>query len=133
MRTNGFRNATAWRAPAAFIASMSVLAVLLVSACSSYTSEVPDRPLTVDLTAPRTTAGVGDTILFRVDATGKRLLGLIINYGDGRADSISTQNAQTATANIPYAYTAKGMFTVVATVIELTGESVNDDLAMTIN
>jgi hypothetical protein len=133
MDRNGIRNATAWWRPAAFIATMSVLAVLLVSACSSYTTEVPNRPLTVDLTAARTSAGVGDTILFRVDATGTRLLGIILNYGDGRADSIPTENAQTATANIPYAYTATGTFTVVATVIAVTGETVNDDLSMTIN
>lgn len=95
----------------------SLLAGLSVAACSDTIVE-GGRPHTAELTVDRTTAQVGDTLLFNLEGTGELLAGVAIEYGDGAADTLATQGAVTAGFRREHAYAEAGTYIAVGTVVD---------------
>jgi hypothetical protein len=52
-------------------------------------------------------------VTFTYQVKGTSLDGIVIEYGDGVADSVFTQGAQTATGSVAHAFEVAGSFTVV--------------------
>lgn len=97
-------------------------------ACDAITDV--GKPLTVELTASKTSAQVGETLAFTVDATGRNLVLLVLDYGDGTADSTSAFGAQTAGADYVHSFAEPGAFLLEARALEAGGEFVDDDVTI---
>lgn len=102
---------------------------LLAGGCSGIATN-PEAELTVHLSAEKTVAAPEDVIGFTVQATGTRLFGVLIAYGDAAVDSVSTPGAKTVTAKFEHAYTSAGSYTVRATANEQSGRRVADSLTV---
>jgi len=95
----------------------SITAVLLVAAaasagCSDLTF-VGGDPAAFELTIEGSaTPLVGDTAAFRYQASGTSLSGVILEYGDGVADSIGTFGAVTASGVAVHTYAEAGSYVV---------------------
>lgn len=88
-------------------------------ACSSSTVE-GGGPLSITLTVTPLSVAVGDSIRVETQATGTLLAGTIIEFGDGRVDSINAQGAVTQGVRIlDHFYSAAGTYLVRATIEDL--------------
>lgn len=96
---------------------LALLAVPAWLACSEVTFE-GGGPLSFTLTADRTTAAPGDSITFSYNAVGSIIAGVVMDYGDGTADSLNTSGAQTASGRFVHAFSSAGSYTVVGTLID---------------
>lgn len=92
----------------------------------------PERPLTVRLSADKTTARIAEEIAFQVEANGSALAGIAVDYGDGQADSLVASGAQRATMRTRHVYSDTGSYLVRATAQELTGQSAFDEVSIRI-
>jgi len=92
------------------------LASSLVAACTS--SSLEPLPLDITITASRTSAAPGDTIVFVATIQGGDLLGLDTAYGDNVTDEYGTGGARTGKVTFRHAYTARGTYTVTITVTD---------------
>ncbi len=99
------RNAAVWAA---------VIALVVMGACREVTFE-GGAPVSITLTSDRTTAKIGQDIIFDFDATGSILDGVTLEYGDGVADTVYASGAMTAHGQFLYAYASAGTFTAVGT------------------
>jgi hypothetical protein len=81
------------------------------------------RPLTFTLEASPSTAIVGDSLDFTYQATGTSIGGVILDYGDGVADTVlaETFNEVERAGTLRYAYTVAGTFEVVGRVVTSIG------------
>ncbi len=98
--------------------SRAVVATVLAAAlgaCTDVTFE-GGGPLTFELTADRTTARTGQDVTFSFTAKGAALDGVIVAFGDGKADTMQTANATTASGRFVHAYATVGTFTAVGSV-----------------
>jgi hypothetical protein len=86
------------------------LLLAALGACGG--SALAPSPLTVGITASRSTAAPGDTITFVVTASGENLVGLALDYGDTGTDLYATSGARTARVTFKHAFAATGDFTV---------------------
>ena len=96
---------------------LALLAVPAWLACSEVTFE-GGGPVSITLTADRTAAAPGDSISFSYDATGSVIVGVVLRYGDGSVDSLSTSGAQKASGRFVHAFSAAGSYTVVGTLVD---------------
>lgn len=96
---------------------LTAVGLFTLAACSSTTTDT-GQPLGVELTADRTNAAVGDSIEFFAQGSGSLLAGMAIEYGDGAADSLSTEGAVTATMRRKHAYSEPGSYLAVATLAD---------------
>ena len=96
------------------MARLSVFAFLLSGVLACSTSPLETRPFDVTIAAGSTTAAPGDTIIFVVDAQGRSLLGIEINYGDTNSDLFGASGAQTARVTFRHAYLQPGTYLVRA-------------------
>ena len=106
----------------------TALFAIVCPACDAITDV--GRPLTVELTASKTSAQVGESVAFSVDATGRSLVFLVLDYGDGTADTTAAFGAQTAGADYVHSYAEAGTFTLQGRAFEVGGEFVGDDLTI---
>jgi hypothetical protein len=90
--------------------------LLGVAACSNE-STAP-RPFDVSLESNVTTVTRGDSVTFTVIARGGSLLGVLMDYGDGRNDQYATGGARTARVTFRHAFDAAGTYTVSAAVTD---------------
>lgn len=98
--------------------ALCVLATVpLWLACSDVLFE-GGGPLSITLSADKTTLVAGDTVSFSYDAVGTILQGVIMQYGDGVSDSVSTSGAQTVQGHFVHVYPTAGTFTATATVYD---------------
>lgn len=100
---------TAAVAPVAF-----ALVAVASSALLACSNSLKPLPLDVRVQASRTTAVVGDTITFVVDAQGDALVGVAIDYGDLTLDRYQTRGARTARVTFTHAYGAPDSYAVQA-------------------
>lgn len=71
------------------------------------------RALTFDLSASTGTAVVGQEITFDYAATGTALRWVVVDYGDGLADTVfGGNNVVESAGSLTHAYTLAGDFTV---------------------
>ncbi|NJD19978.1 MAG: hypothetical protein FIA95_11950 [Gemmatimonadetes bacterium] len=96
---------------------LAVALAAVLAACSDVTFE-GGGPLTIKLIADRTTASVGQNVTFDFDATGSILDGVVVDYGDGVADTMYTSGAMSAHGQFLHAYSAAGTYNAVATVFD---------------
>lgn len=94
---------------------------LAMAACDDLVDE--GFPTAVELSTDRTTAAIGEPITFHFEAQGRRLAGVILDYGDGVQDSINTNGARTAAGDRSHAYAGSGSFLVHAHALEKSGDS----------
>lgn len=104
------------RKAAAWVAAIAAV-VAGAGACSNVTFE-GGGPVSIELTADRTTAKTGQDVNFLADAVGAILDGIVLAYGDGEADTLFTSGSQTAHGRFVHAYEATGTFSVVGTVYD---------------
>lgn len=90
----------------------ALAAAVWAAACSSITFE-GGGPVSLTLTADRTTVAKGQDVTFTYDAVGQLLEGVTLDYGDGDVDTVFTLNAQAASGRFVHAYSAAGTFTAV--------------------
>ena len=95
----------------------AIIAMVAAGACSEVTFE-GGGPLSITLISDRTTAKTGQNIAFDFDATGAILDGVIIDFGDGVADTIYTSGAMGAHGQFLHAYASPGTFAAVGTVYD---------------
>jgi hypothetical protein len=81
----------------------------------------PPRQVTVTLASNRSVSVRGDTITFTVNATGNKLVGVVIDYGDSGTDQYATSGALTARVTFKHAYDVAGNHTVRAIVTDAFG------------
>lgn len=102
--------------------AVSIFAVLLTGAFATAClddSITGTRPVAFTLTSSTSTAQVGDSITFSYEATGTGILGVIMNFGDGRVDSTDVAEMAGGSNIVEYsdqpkhAYTAGGTYEVI--------------------
>ena len=91
------------------------------------------RPLTFSLTSDLTSAIVDQTITFNYVATGTRMVGVVVTYGDGVADSVFTPgNVVEASGEFTHVWAAAGSYVVAGRVETQLGIE-TDEITITIN
>lgn len=90
-------------------------------------------PLEIAIEASRATAAPGDSINFLVNAQGGTLVGIETTYGDGTLDLYATGGARTARVTFRHAYTARGNYTVEATVTDATAGTRSTTVQVQVN
>jgi hypothetical protein len=101
-------------------------------ACSETTIDTGGGPLAIELFVSPTNQTVGDSVVVRTNAQGTSLAGTIIDFGDGRVDSIPGANANTQGIVTGHAYQTAGTFTIIATVEDLVQGSLSDQATVEI-
>jgi len=91
---------------------LTACAVLCVAACSDITF-TGGGPVTIQLSADKASVPEGGTVTFTYAAKGTYLNGVVIDYGDGVADSVFTQGSQKAEGVVSHQFALSGMYTVV--------------------
>ncbi len=93
----------------------------VVTACSSSSTDA-GGPLSITLTVDKTTGVAAvDTFSFHYEATGTDILGVVLEFGDGQADSLSALGAARAGATRTHVYGSAGVFSASARVLEAFG------------
>jgi hypothetical protein len=101
---------------AACAIAVLVASLALFAACAESTLD--PLPLDITITASRTTAAPGDTVVFVATVQGGSLLGLNVDYGDGAVDSYGTAGARTGKVSFHHAYASPGTFTTKISVTD---------------
>ena len=106
-------------APPALLARRPIPALLALAAAllvAAACDEDPiGSPLSIELAGPG--AGVvGEELAVQYQVRGRRLLGVVFTWGDGAADTLSTEGAQSASGTRLHAYDSAGVYTVQARV-----------------
>jgi hypothetical protein len=99
-------------------ACIVLVALGVVLGCGEST--LAPLPLDITVSANRTTAAPGDTIVFLATIQGGSLLGLDADYGDTSTDLYGTSGARTGKVTFRHAYTARGTFTAKITLTDAT-------------
>jgi hypothetical protein len=86
------------------------------------------RPLEVRLEVTRTEAVPDEEIGFQVEATGRALIRILIDYDDGSADTLAAQGATGAGLNTEHAFGDPGTFRVRAGALDSDGQEVWDEV-----
>ena len=68
-------------------------------------------PLSIELIGPET-GRVSEELAVRYEVTGRQLVGIIFDWGDGASDSLPARGAQTASGSVHHTYAETGTFTV---------------------
>jgi hypothetical protein len=79
------------------------------------TGALDPLPLAVEIQAVPEAVAPGDTISFLVSAQGGRLLGLVMEFGDGATDQRPTGGARSARLTFRHAYASAGTYTAIVT------------------
>jgi hypothetical protein len=111
----------------------AAIVIMLASGVACTESTLAPLPLDIALTASRTIAAPGDTILFVATVQGGSLLGLDADYGDSTADQYGTAGARTGKVTFRHAYTARGIFTAKITVTDATLGQKNASIEIHVN
>ena len=98
------------------IVGLGALTLAILAGCSESTLSV-GHELRFGLSS-NSPVPVGDSVIFRYDVAGTSLSGMVIDFGDSSADSLSFHGAQTATGRVAHRYGRSGSFPVSATVTD---------------
>jgi hypothetical protein len=114
--------------------AFAVSATLVVlAACSGPT--VLEHVLTISISATTTEATVGEEMNFTFDVTGPIVVGIIIEYGDGVADSLELGagiGVNAASGWFTHAFDTTATFLVEATVVDAQAGRLTDTLSVDI-
>jgi len=95
---------------------LGLVAVVAALACGD--NHLDPLPFQVSVGANSTSPALGDTVRFTVTAQGGDLVGVETDYGDGSGDAFNTGGARTARVLFRHVYSARGTFTMRATVTD---------------
>lgn len=90
------------------------------------------RPLAIELTATPTTVTAGESVQFNYDASGNAITLIVMDYGDGTADSITYNGPVIAANQLTHTYTTPATYAVTASVTALQGTT-DDNVTITVN
>lgn len=94
--------------------ALVLIALMLAGSGCLDDSITGTRPLTFSFSADPTSASVGQTIIFSYQATGTRIQGIIVEFGDGAVDSVFTPGTVVlVSGTMEHEYTTAGAFEVV--------------------
>jgi len=94
--------------------ALALTALMIVGSACLDDSITGTRPLSFNFTADPTSASVGQTVTFSYAATGTRIQGVIVEYGDGSADSVFTPGTVVEVEGVlEHAYEITGTFQAV--------------------
>lgn len=96
---------------------------LTVAAC--WSDDDLGTPLAIELAGPDE-GRVGEELSVRYEVNGRQLVGIIVAWGDGVADSVPARGAQTASGSVHHTYTDSGRFTVTGTAEDVVEGVVED-------
>lgn len=96
---------------------VAVLAGAILAACSDVVFE-GGGPLRITVTAEPASPRAGQEARLVYDAIGSILVSVVVEYGDGTADTVDTFGAQTASGYFVHTYQEPGAFTVIGTVFD---------------
>ena len=99
-----------WSSPSRLV--LAVIVVAGLAACSDITFQ-GGGPVTIKLTANKTTVPAGGSVTFSYEVKGTYLDGVVIDYGDGAADTAFTVGAQAASGTFGHAFELPGSYTVI--------------------
>lgn len=68
-------------------------------------------PLSIELAGPGT-AQAGEELSVHYEVSGRQLVGIIFDWGDGATDSVPARGAQTASGSVHHTYVEAGTVTV---------------------
>lgn len=91
----------------------ALLALIAASVAAACDEDPIGSPLSVELAGPG--AGVvGEELAVQYQVRGRRLLGVVFTWGDGVADTLATEGAQSAAGTRRHTYGSAGVYTVQA-------------------
>jgi len=94
--------------------ALALTALMIVGSACLDDSITGSRPLSLSFTANPTSSSVGQTVTFRYAATGPRIQGVIMEYGDGSVDSVFTPGTVVEVEGVlEHEYEIAGTFQVV--------------------
>ncbi len=96
------------------LVAAAALAVAGTAACSSSSLEIGSE-LSLELDAPASVP-LADSLVIQYDARGRSLLGLVVEYGDGTADSVAFVGSQSAGGRLAHKYSESGEYRVTGRV-----------------
>ena len=134
MSTPQRNNATVYSGISRAFGRLFLIGALLAvaSGCSSSSTDVGE-PLSITLTVDRTTGlAAVDTFSFHYEATGTDILGVVLDFGDGQADSLSALGAARAGATRNHVYGSAVVFSASARVLEAFGDLLADTVVVEI-
>lgn len=97
--------------------------------CSDSVVEVGNE-LSLELTGPAS-APVSDSLEVSFEVEGRRLLGLVLEYGDGAVDSVSFSGSQSAGGYRSHKYTEPGTYLVTGKVQDGVEGTIMAELSVT--
>jgi hypothetical protein len=109
----------------------AAIAMVAAGACSEVSFE-GGGPVSITLISDRTTATTGQNIAFDVEARGSILDGVIIDFGDGVADTMYTSGAMGAHGQFLHAYESAGTFAAVGTAYDAVRGQASDTVVVQI-
>ena len=102
-------------------------ALVVLAACGG--SSFLEHVLTISISATTTNAAVGEEVDFTFAATGPFVIGIIVAFGDGVADSLEiTQGVTSASGGFTHAFDTVGAFLVEGTVVDAREGRLTDTL-----
>lgn len=104
--------------------------VLVAATACGDTGVSSGRPLDISIEVDQPGRPLGAPHVFRIEAQGRALLGVILDYGDSRVDSIPTHGAQTASHEQGYIYEEEGVFLVRVRAEDVDGRAARDSLTV---
>lgn len=100
------------------------LGALCLLGCSDSTLQVGGGDLSIELSVTPTTQTAGVPVDWTTSAVGTSLLGTVVEFGDGMADSAAALGAQSQSLSNQKIYDSVGVYTVIARIEDsLLGES----------
>ncbi len=114
------------------LALPAIALILLLPACLDGGFVSLGGPLRLTLTVDQPTVDLGRSHVFRLEAQGQQLLGLILEYGDGHSDSIPTAGAQTASHAQAHIFEEPGTYLVRARAEDGSGQVARDSVTVTV-
>ena len=110
--------------------ALALFASMAVAACSDVGSP---KPLSIDLSADRTTAAVGDSISFEAVVEGFEIIRITADMGDDSEEVVFELPAlDDAFATWKHAYSEPGNYMVQAGVLDWSGGTRADTLFITV-
>lgn len=114
-----------------------IRALLLMAAVSSLSSCLDDsitgtREISISLVADPATVAPDEPVTFSFEATGRDIGAVLVDYGDGTADTLSFPNPIEVADQLVHSYDSPGSYTAVGTVVAVGGRN-SDEVVVTVN
>jgi len=112
------------------VAALAAAILAAAAGCSSASTDVGE-PLSITLSVDRSSgAAAVDVFSFHYEATGTDLLGIVLEFGDGQADSLAAQGAARASATRSHVYETPGTYSASAWAHEALGATKADTVVV---